>query len=179
MLRLDLSPEFRARREPDPDPGPASEMIRAARTRARRLGRMRVAVGAFILAAAAPFLAFKAQMLGPALQGEPAPLVAKAPVSPPAAVAQLPKPADDRFGRAPVDFTATSATCSATAKEGEEGFCGPARRSAAAGLKDTKKSRNVRDSKSGKSAKSSKSQKRDADLENRKQKKAAAGGARG
>jgi hypothetical protein len=159
--RFDLSPEFRARRVPEREPDPAAEMVRAKRGRARRSARARTIFGAILLAAATPFFAFKAQQLSHAPATEAAPeLAAKAPTAPPAALAQSQNPIAERVAKGGVDFTATSATCSASAREGEDGFCGPAKRGARTGAKDAAKPKAAKSPKSGKSAKSEKPAKR-------------------
>lgn len=178
MLRLDISPKFRVHREADEARVAASETVRAARERARKLARLRTVAGATLFAAAAPFFAFKAQLIGHAPTSEPAALVAKAPATPPAAIAQAQKPMEDRIARDGVDFTATSTTCSATAKAGEEGSCAPAKSSARNGAKDGKKAKNAKGSKNGKSAKGDKPPK-NAGAAGGKEKKASTAGARG
>lgn len=181
MLRLDISPKFRAHREPAGEPDPASQLVRDTRERARRLARLRGISLAIPFAIAAPFFAFNASMIARAPSNEPSPnLVAKAPAMPPATIAQA--PSHELLTRGGVDFTATSATCSATARDGEPSQCAPARRKDAVEANAAKKSVGARATKSAKNAKNAKNAKAAKGSKNAagvKDKKAAAAGARG
>lgn len=178
MLRLHISPKFHAHREPAGGPDAASQLVRATRERARRLARLRAFSLAIPFAIAAPFFAFNAPMISPAPSNETTPnLVAKAPAMPPATFAQA--QSREPLTRGGVDFTATSATCSATAREGEPGQCAPARRKEAVEANAAKKSIGARATRTGKSGKNAKASKGSKNAAGVKDKKAATGGARG
>ena len=159
MLRFDLSPKFSAYREPRGEPSAASEVVRAKRARARRLERARAVAAAFVFLAAAPFLAFKAKMIGAPGQGDPPTLAAKAPLTPPAPVALAPAAGGPRLAREGVDFTATSATCAPGAKGPDGAQCDSAKRG---GKRQAATAKPARKDKSAKAVQGAKGGARDA-----------------
>lgn len=109
MFSFRIGPEFKAgATQRRAEPAPASEMVFAARARARRLGQAKKATAALALLAA-PLLAVQAHRSASVAPAAPA--TASLPVRPGAPAIEPQHILEANIAHGGIDFTATSATC--------------------------------------------------------------------